>query len=153
MAARKTSTLTDIPEITTGAENEAFVMPDEVDETPKAKKAEKAVVTRQFVANDYLTERHASNALYADVMAEMVDADPWKTKVTIKMGRKPTGEAETFFVRVNGRKYDLAYRQTHEVPLPIAMAWLDHEASDDIAKDIADAMTDNYQKLASEKIL
>lgn len=153
MAARKTSTLTDIPEITTGAENEAFVMPDEVEETPKAKKAEKAVVTRQFVANDYLTERHASADLYKDVMFELGDVDPWSVKIMLKMGRKPTGEADTFYIRVNGRKYELAYRQTYEVPLPIAMAWLDHQVSNEIAADIADAMTENYQKLASEKIL
>lgn len=152
MATRKTSTLTDIPEITTGAENEAFVMPDEV-EAPKAKTKATATVTRQFVANDYLTERHASAALYEDVMAELGDVDPWSVKITLKMGRKPQGEADAFYIRVNGRKYELAYRQTHEVPLPIAMAWLDHEASNEIAADIADAMTDNYQKLANEKIL
>ena len=154
--ARKTSTLNDMPEITIGTESEAMPVMDEpavVVEKKQEPQAARATVSRQFCANDYLHERHASNALYRDVKFELGDVDPWKTKVTVIMGRKPTGEAETFYIRVNGRQYDLAYRQTHDVPLPIAMAWLDHMASVEFAEDIADAMTEHYQKLASEKIL
>jgi len=151
MAAKKAVQLTEIDEITTGAESASFVMPDPVPEDERPSRT--ASVSRQFVANDYLGERHASARLYEDVTAELGNVDPWKTKVLLRMGRKPTGEAETFYVRVNGRQFDLAYRQTHEVPLPIAMAWLDHMAGNEIAADIADAMTENYQKLASEKIL
>lgn len=152
MAAKKTSALTDIPEITYGTETEPVVMPNAFP-VEEAAPVQRAGVTRQFVANDYLTERHASARLYEDVIEELGAVDPWSTNVLLKMGRKPTGEAETFYIRVNGRQFDLAYRKTHEVPLPIAMAWLDHMAGNEIAADIADAMTENYQKLASEKIL
>lgn len=162
MASKKID-LNDIPEIMTGSEEVTAPVeaPAEAPaEAPKRKKPAakaqpvKAEVVRQFVANDYLTALKPSEELYHECMEEAgEDADPWDVPVIIKMGRKPTGENETFMIRVNGRKYDLAYRQTHTVPLPIAIAWLDHETSNEIAEDMADTMTENYQRLASEKIL
>lgn len=160
MASKNNKIDLEIEEIVTGSEEtpaapaEAPAEPAPKRRRPAAKAQPQAEVYRQFVANDYLTALNPSDELYHEAMEEAgEDADPWDVNVSIKMGRKPTGENETFMIRVNGRKYDLAYRQTHSVPLPIAIAWLDHETSNDIAEDMADTMTENYQKLANDKIL
>lgn len=154
----------DIPEITGFGEvtDPEIQMPDEpVEEAPeehvpqeKAPRGTRTVVSRILVANDYEHNDHPARDLYAAVQDEYgTEYDPWKVTVLVKMGRKPSGEADKFAIRVNGRKYELAYKQNHKVPLPIAIAWLEHQMRNEIAEDMADTMTERYQDLATQKIL
>lgn len=154
----------DIPEIVVGAadiEAPEDLEPEIVEPEPKpatrarSKKAQaNANVRRLFVANDYEHSEQPVKELRRDIREEYgTDFDPWKIMVTVKMGRKPSGESGKFAIRVNGRKFELAYRENHDVPLPIAIAWLRHQTSNEIAEDMADTMTEHYQKLAEQKIL
>lgn len=148
----------DIPEITTGAADMDYQMPEEPpyeEEKPaKTPKDARTTVDRIIVANDYERNEHPAMDLYHDVQDEYgTDYDPWQVMITVKMGRKPAGEADKFVIRVNGRKYELAYRQSHKVPLPIAITWLEHQVRNEIAEDMADSMTERYQDLATQKIL
>ena len=156
----KRTKLEDIPEIVTGSADAMEPMDeimDAVQEEPEAEETPRtrsAVVKRVFVANDYERSEHPVRDLYADIQTEYgTDFDPWKVNVLVKMGRKPSGESDKFVIRVNGRKYELAYREQRKVPLPIAIAWLEHHVRTEIAEDMADTMTEHYQDLATKQIL
>ena len=156
----KRTKLEDIPEIVTGSADAMEPMDeimDAVQEEPEAEETPRtrsAVVKRVFVANDYERSEHPVRDLYADIQTEYgTDFDPWKVNVLVKMGRKPSGESDKFVIRVNGRKYELAYREQRKVPLPIAIAWLEHQVRSEIAEDMADTMTEHYQELATKQIL
>lgn len=156
----KRTKLEDIPEIVTGSADAMEPMDeimDEIQEEPEAEETPRtrsAVVKRVFVANDYERSEHPVRELYADIQTEYgTDFDPWKVNVLVKMGRKPSGESDKFVIRVNGRKYELAYREQRKVPLPIAIAWLEHQVRTEIAEDMADTMTEHYQDLATKQIL
>lgn len=161
--AKKQTVIEDIPEIVTGAQDitEAEIVepeyaePEIAEPAPKAKpKAKRAAVKRLFVANDYEHSPKPVKELCRDIREEYgPDADPWSIKVTVKLGRKPSGESDKFAIRVNGRKYELAYKENHDVPLPIAIAWLEHVVSSERAEDMADTMTEHYQQLAEQRIL
>lgn len=156
----KRTKLEDIPEIVTGSADAMEPMDeimDAVQEEPEAEEAPRtgsATVKRVFVANDYERAEHPVRELYADIQTEYgTDFDPWKVNVLVKMGRRPSGESDKFAIRVNGRKYELAYREQRKVPLPIAIAWLEHQVRTEIAEDMADTMTEHYQELATKQIL
>lgn len=156
----KRTKLEDIPEIVTGSADAMEPMDeimDAVQEEPEADEAPRtrsAVVKRVFVANDYERTEHPVRELYADIQTEYgTEFDPWKVNVLVKMGRKPSGESDKFVIRVNGRKFELAYREQRKVPLPIAIAWLEHQVRTEIAEDMADTMTEHYQDLATKQIL
>ncbi|MBQ9291461.1 MAG: hypothetical protein IJ210_15240 [Clostridia bacterium] len=156
----KRTKLEDIPEIVTGSAGAMEPMDeimDAVQEEPEADEAPRtrsATVKRVFVANDYERAEHPVRELYADIQTEYgTDFDPWKVNVLVKMGRRPSGESDKFAIRVNGRKYELAYREQRKVPLPIAIAWLEHQVRTEIAEDMADTMTEHYQELATKQIL
>lgn len=161
----KITKLEDIPEIVTGSADAMepmdvimdAVQEEPEDEEPAAEETpptRSAVVKRVFVANDYERSEHPVRELYADIQTEYgTDFDPWKVNVLVKMGRKPSGESDKFVIRVNGRKFELAYREQRKVPLPIAIAWLEHQVRTEIAEDMADTMTEHYQDLATKQIL
>lgn len=156
----KRTKLEDIPEIVTGSADAMEPMDeimDAVQEEPEAEETPRtrsAFVKRVFVANDYERAEHPVRELYADIQTEYgTDFDPWKVNVLVKMGRRPSGESDKFAIRVNGRKYELAYREQRKVPLPIAIAWLEHQVRTEIAEDMADTMTEHYQELATKQIL